>query len=71
MKSEEKRNATDRSSRIFRDGQETRRGDSDQGKKEPPAWVKKMVAIRRKTLFVCDACHQKIHAGTYDQYFTI
>lgn len=36
------------------------------GKKEPPEWVKKMIAIRRKTLFVCDACHQKIHAGTYD-----
>ena len=29
-------------------------------------WVKKMIAIRRKTLFVCDACHRKIHAGTYD-----
>jgi hypothetical protein len=36
------------------------------GKKEPPEWVKKMIAIRRKTLFVCDVGHQKIHAGTYD-----
>jgi hypothetical protein len=35
-------------------------------KKEPPTWVKKMIAIRRKTLFVCEQCHRKIHNGTYD-----
>jgi hypothetical protein len=35
-------------------------------KKEPPTWVKKMIAIRRKTLFVCKTCHKKIHNGTYD-----
>lgn len=35
-------------------------------KKEPPTWVKKMIAIRRKTLFVCKKCHEKIHHGTYD-----
>jgi hypothetical protein len=29
-------------------------------------WEQKMIAIRRKTLFVCDACHKKIHNGTYD-----
>jgi hypothetical protein len=37
-----------------------------QGRKEPPKWVKKMIAIRRKTLFVCQQCHNKIHSGTYD-----
>jgi hypothetical protein len=36
------------------------------GRKEKPEWVKRMIAIRRKTLFVCGECHQKIHAGTYD-----
>jgi retron-type reverse transcriptase len=35
-------------------------------KKEPPTWVKKLIAIRRKTLFVCEKCHRKIHNGTYD-----
>ena len=29
-------------------------------------WEKKMIAMRRKSLFVCDACHKKIHNGTYD-----
>jgi group II intron reverse transcriptase/maturase len=36
------------------------------GRRSPPEWVKKMIAIRRKSLFVCFECHQKIHAGTYD-----
>jgi hypothetical protein len=36
------------------------------GRRNPPEWVKKMIAIRRKSLFVCLECHQKIHAGTYD-----
>jgi hypothetical protein len=34
--------------------------------REKPQWVRKMIAIRRKSLFVCKECHQKIHAGTYD-----
>jgi len=29
-------------------------------------WEKKMIAIRRKTLFVCKECHRKIHKGSYD-----
>lgn len=33
---------------------------------EKPQWVQKMIAIRRKALFVCRCCHQKIHAGLYD-----
>ena len=36
------------------------------GKPEKPTWVRKMIEKRRKTLFVCEECHQKIHAGTYD-----
>ncbi|GAK56565.1 RNA-directed DNA polymerase [Candidatus Vecturithrix granuli] len=36
------------------------------GKGEPPKWVETMIAMRRKTLFVCDECHKKIHTGTYD-----
>lgn len=31
--------------------------------KEPPAWVRKMAAMRRKTLAVCHNCHVNIHAG--------
>ncbi|MBN2012423.1 hypothetical protein JW960_24050 [candidate division KSB1 bacterium] len=34
--------------------------------KEQPKWVMKMIAITRKTLFVCRKCHQEIHAGLYD-----
>jgi hypothetical protein len=37
-----------------------------QGRRAIPTWVKKMIAIRRKTLVVCRHCHQAIHAGTYD-----
>jgi hypothetical protein len=36
------------------------------GKKEPPEWAKRMMAIRRKTLFVCQRCHLEIHHGKYD-----
>jgi len=36
------------------------------GKSEIPKWVRKMIAIRRKTLFVCHKCHRKIHNGLYD-----
>ncbi len=34
--------------------------------KEKPKWVEKMIAITRKTLFVCTSCHQSIHVGKYD-----
>lgn len=33
------------------------------GRKEKPLWVRKMIALRRKTLVVCHACHQAIHNG--------
>lgn len=33
------------------------------GRKEKPEWVKRMAAMRRKTLVVCRQCHQDIHAG--------
>jgi len=33
------------------------------GRKAKPAWVQRMAAIRRKTLMVCEECHQAIHAG--------
>ncbi|MGD9382297.1 MAG: reverse transcriptase domain-containing protein [Candidatus Thorarchaeota archaeon] len=36
------------------------------GKPAKPTWVRKMIEKRRKTLFVCEECHRKIHAGTYD-----
>lgn len=36
-------------------------------KKRPlEIWEKKMIAMRRKSLFVCEECHQNIHNGTYD-----
>jgi group II intron reverse transcriptase/maturase len=34
-----------------------------QGRREKPAWVKTMAALKRKTLIVCRACHDAIHAG--------
>ncbi len=33
------------------------------GRANPPAWVQKMAARRRKTLVVCADCHGAIHAG--------
>lgn len=36
------------------------------GRAIPPAWVVKMVTLRRKTLMTCAKCHKAIHAGTYD-----
>lgn len=36
-----------------------------QGRKEKPNWVKRMIALRRKTLIVCKTCHQDIHTGKY------
>lgn len=34
-----------------------------QGRKEKPEWVKRMIALQRKTLVVCPKCHTAIHAG--------
>jgi hypothetical protein len=34
------------------------------GRKERPAWMVHMSAMRRKTLVVCHTCHTAIHAGT-------
>lgn len=36
------------------------------GRKEKPEWMKRMIAMRRKTLAVCHECHVKIHLGKYD-----
>jgi hypothetical protein len=33
------------------------------GRKDKPAWVKRMAMRRRKTLVVCRACHEAIHYG--------
>jgi len=33
------------------------------GRKEKPAWMKVMIARRRKTLVLCHSCHVKLHAG--------
>ncbi|PKO22228.1 MAG: maturase [Chloroflexi bacterium HGW-Chloroflexi-1] len=33
------------------------------GRKEKPLWVQRTAAIRRKTLVVCEACHDAIHRG--------
>jgi hypothetical protein len=34
------------------------------GKGNPPEWVRRMAARRRKTLVVCRACHEGIHTGS-------
>ena len=36
------------------------------GRRAKPAWVEKMIALRRKTLIVCRRCHHAIHKGTFD-----
>jgi group II intron reverse transcriptase/maturase len=36
------------------------------GRKERPEWVVKMSARKRKTLIVCQTCHQNIQYGRYD-----
>jgi hypothetical protein len=33
------------------------------GRQHPPQWVVRMASRRRKTLVVCRACHEDIHAG--------
>jgi group II intron reverse transcriptase/maturase len=35
------------------------------GQTTPPEWVKRMVARKRKTLIVCQKCHNEIHYGRY------
>lgn len=37
-----------------------------QGSKTPPEWKRRMIARRRKTLVVCQSCHEDIHYGRYD-----
>jgi group II intron reverse transcriptase/maturase len=34
-----------------------------QGRKDKPTWIKRMIAMQRKTLVVCKLCHRDIHAG--------
>lgn len=41
-----------------------------QGRPEKPAWVKRMAARRRKTLVVCQDCHDAIHAGRPTRQFS-
>jgi len=36
------------------------------GRREKPLWVQFMLARRRKTIVVCQTCHQQITHGTYD-----
>jgi group II intron reverse transcriptase/maturase len=36
------------------------------GRKKPPQWAIFMMSRNRKTIVVCQECHHKIHAGTYD-----
>ena len=35
------------------------------GRKDKPAWIHRMAAIRRKTLIVCKGCHRAIHNGEH------
>ena len=37
-----------------------------QGQSPKPEWVKRMAARRRKSLMVCQNCHNTIHNGRYD-----
>jgi group II intron reverse transcriptase/maturase len=37
------------------------------GRKEKPAWVKRMIALERKTLVLCPTCHREIHQTTKTQ----
>jgi hypothetical protein len=36
------------------------------GQRPKPAWARAMSAMRRKTLAVCEGCHDDIHNGRYD-----
>jgi hypothetical protein len=35
------------------------------GRKDKPEWMKRMIAMSRKTLAVCDQCHHLIHSSKY------
>jgi group II intron reverse transcriptase/maturase len=35
-----------------------------EGRKEKPLWVQRMATRRRKTLILCQRCHQQLHEGT-------
>jgi hypothetical protein len=37
------------------------------GRKEKPEWMRRMIAIKRKTLAVCQSCHNDIHQGKYHE----
>jgi len=39
---------------------------SRNGRRHKPLWMRRMIAMRRKTLAVCLECHVAIHAGKYD-----
>jgi group II intron reverse transcriptase/maturase len=41
-----------------------------EGRPEKPAWVKRMAARRRKTLVVCQDCHDAIHSGRPTRQFS-
>jgi len=40
---------------------------SKNGRKNKPEWMKRMIAMNRKSLAVCTECHNKIHSGEYDK----
>jgi hypothetical protein len=40
--------------------------DLERERRNKPEWARVMVARRRKTLVVCQSCHNQIHAGRYD-----
>ena len=40
---------------------------SKNGRNNKPEWMKRMIAMNRKTLAVCTECHDKIYSGKYDK----
>jgi hypothetical protein len=40
--------------------------DLEREGRNKPAWARVMAARRRKTLVICQNCHNQIHAGRYD-----
>lgn len=36
------------------------------GRREKPGWVFRMIVTQRKTIVICQKCHQAIHDGTFD-----
>jgi hypothetical protein len=43
------------------------KGLSKSGRCHRSEWMKRMIAMRCKTLAVCAGCHYKIHSGVYDR----